>query len=184
MYKRGGKLRQAISLILEGSTQRDVQRLTGMHSVTTKKILDALKNAGHKINCRCGDPLGHKGWCSYRYNKSKKRQQTMQRLNPEWHVLIAFENILSGCEIIYYANYLKSLPIEPEGQDEEDRYLYVLGVKGIKPFRKIVNCFYNAQHIMLSKTSQKSNEDETLWTWEPKNPNTFTDNDSEKTINF
>jgi len=82
MYGKRGRLMWAGKLIMQGLGIREIKRRTGIHDVTIKKLYDKLEEIlGKKIVCKCGQPVRHRGWCAFRFQKSTARQEFMRK----WH---------------------------------------------------------------------------------------------------
>lgn len=66
------------NLLRKGYSIRDVCKKTGAakHTVNSRRKL--LMSKYEIPDCKCGDVAGHIGWCSYRFKKSKKRQEFMR----------------------------------------------------------------------------------------------------------
>ena len=69
----------AAQLIIEGKSIRAVVALTGMAKLTVAKLRLRIKAAGLLSDCPCGKPNGHRGWCSYRFERSTSRQAVVAR---------------------------------------------------------------------------------------------------------
>ena len=82
MYYKEGRLAKIIKLIIFGKGNREIRRITGAHTTTIAKVRLVLRiKKLHIRNCPCGQPATHRGWCFYRFQKSTKRQEFMER----WH---------------------------------------------------------------------------------------------------
>ena len=76
------RLSEAIYLLSSGEYSiREVCSLTGYAKNTINNLLHKVRAMREKqgldeIRCPCGTPtVEHRGWCSFRYNKSEKRQE-------------------------------------------------------------------------------------------------------------
>jgi hypothetical protein len=71
---------QAKKLLINGVSIRKTSKEAGISQGTVlavrKEIALELPNS-----CECGSPLGHKGWCSNRFNDSPARQKTMAKIH-------------------------------------------------------------------------------------------------------
>lgn len=74
-YKRLGQISTAYELLKSGNhSAREVSRICKMGINTVCKLLKSDSN----LKCICGKLLSeHRGWCKYRFSKSKKRQLWM-----------------------------------------------------------------------------------------------------------
>lgn len=73
-------------LIVLGYGSRTIAAATGVSKTTVKKIKDHLaeyNGLGRSLKCQCGKEKGHQGWCSWRYSRSLRRQQVMNRLTGD-----------------------------------------------------------------------------------------------------
>lgn len=85
MYKNN-KVMVALPLLRDGKSIREVSRILGMSKVTIAKFADRLLENGVELICKCGRPIKtHKGFCSYRFQQSIKRQEFMR----QWHRKVA-----------------------------------------------------------------------------------------------
>lgn len=77
------KLKAVIIALLQGGTVRGVGRSHGLAVETVRKIYRQLKKAGilDHVRCACGQQASHQGWCSYRFNRSERRQAALARLH-------------------------------------------------------------------------------------------------------
>jgi hypothetical protein len=63
------------ALVLEGRSLRHIEKTLGIAKRTVARYrLRVIDAALTVIKCRCGEPIGHKGWCSARFIESPKRQ--------------------------------------------------------------------------------------------------------------
>lgn len=75
--------------LINGKGIRETARDLSISSNTVLRYADTLRwltKQGYDEfsipeNCLCGQPWGHRGWCSYRFSRSEKRQQFMKK----WH---------------------------------------------------------------------------------------------------
>jgi hypothetical protein len=86
MYMRNGILENIGKSLLSGNGIRKTARDLGVSKCTVGKFQRILrefmlKSGRGDILCKCGQWVGHQGWCSYRYSKSEKRQKFMKK----WH---------------------------------------------------------------------------------------------------
>lgn len=88
--QRVNRLHLAISMFSSGKySVREVASVTGYSKVTANSILHKIRAIRQKsmlpeICCPCGNPLvEHKGWCSYRFSKSEKRQDFLNSLQKK-----------------------------------------------------------------------------------------------------
>lgn len=69
------KIEQISSLVIEGKSLRQIEALTGVAKKTVARYRRlVLQKALTILKCRCGEPIGHRGWCAARYAESPKRQ--------------------------------------------------------------------------------------------------------------
>lgn len=88
-YLKSGKVREIFLAILDGKGIRETARDMAVSSNTVLRYADTLRwltRHGYDEfsipeSCLCGQMWGHRGWCSYRYAKSVRRQKFMK----EWH---------------------------------------------------------------------------------------------------
>lgn len=79
-------------MIEAGKTIREVVRATGVSKNTIGKIrrvvLFQMEAEGKPILCPCGQPTGHRAWCSYRFKNSPRRQRVMAKMHEtrQWLV--------------------------------------------------------------------------------------------------
>lgn len=67
------KARLARSLILRGESVRYVASTVGIHPMTSWTLAKRVRAEVGAIQCRCGRPAGHKGWCGHRIAHSPSR---------------------------------------------------------------------------------------------------------------
>jgi hypothetical protein len=80
IVRKVDRLDKAIPLFRAGYSTREVMRLVGISNGTAIKFRRiALRKID--VHCGCGKQAGHKGWCSYLYQRHPKRQEFMKR----WH---------------------------------------------------------------------------------------------------
>jgi len=79
-YLKPEKVKQVVEHIEKGNGIRKTSKETGVAKNTVTKIQRVV--IAEKITtdevipiCKCGQPVGHKGWCSYRLAESPKRQE-------------------------------------------------------------------------------------------------------------
>lgn len=76
---------RAVDLFLGGESVRGVMAKVKIANETARRIqrriLAAIAAGEISVSCPCGGPLGHRGWCSWRYKRSPGRQAFMR----EWH---------------------------------------------------------------------------------------------------
>jgi len=78
-YKRT-EYRQVITgMMMLGYSIRETAYLLKIARQTVKRYRDMERPATDK--CRCGKPAQHNGWCAWRYQRSKPRQEFMRK----WH---------------------------------------------------------------------------------------------------
>jgi RNA polymerase sigma factor (sigma-70 family) len=65
------KLQMVSSLLSEGKSIREIERISGVSKNTITKYKEKLNITAL---CKCGRPAGHKEWCSERVKNSEKRQ--------------------------------------------------------------------------------------------------------------
>lgn len=58
------------SLILAGTTTRNVGRMVGINRMTAWKLSKMVIAEHGPIYCQCGRIVGHRGWCSHRLARS------------------------------------------------------------------------------------------------------------------
>lgn len=95
IYKnKVGKYRLAAYLLGMGRSIREVESLVGISKKTVNDIRKSImRNAD--VLCGCGQEIGHKGWCSFRYDRSPARQAFMSRMGrPPKEVSIELINLL------------------------------------------------------------------------------------------
>ena len=69
-------------LATPGFTIRRIQRTLEVSRYAIRKRIDELRKAGMAIPaCPCGKEMGHRSWCSFRYQRSKQRQVVLD----SWH---------------------------------------------------------------------------------------------------
>lgn len=71
----------AKAILAKGASIRTVCRLARLSKNTVIKIKRQLL-ADRIINCECGNPSGHRGWCAHRLMQSPKRQEFLRRWHP------------------------------------------------------------------------------------------------------
>ena len=78
------KVKQVVDHVEKGESIRKTSRETGVAKNTVKSIQRIV--VAEKINlgepillCKCGQPAGHKGWCSHRLAESPKRQKFLMK---------------------------------------------------------------------------------------------------------
>lgn len=72
-------LRRTIAdLLRQGNNIRETSRLTGAAKNTVTSV---YKEINEDLKCKCGKNLLHRGWCSFRVSKSKKRQIFLKQWN-------------------------------------------------------------------------------------------------------
>lgn len=77
---RPDKYERAAALFREGRSVRDVMKAVGVAQATATKYRTlALKDCDAR--CKCGQAVGHIGWCWWRYEQSPLRQEFMRK----WH---------------------------------------------------------------------------------------------------
>lgn len=64
----------------DGYSVREIARAFGLsksvvHTISSEFLYEP------DSKCKCGEPIGHRGWCSWRFKRSEKRQAFMDR----WH---------------------------------------------------------------------------------------------------
>ena len=75
------KIDKAISLFKSGEGIRSTARIAGMSKITASKIFHKINNL-IELRCKCGQSIkNHRGWCSYRFKQSKKRQDFIKSWN-------------------------------------------------------------------------------------------------------
>lgn len=79
---RGGKLAEIDRLLRQGLGNREIHRACGAHTTTIarRRAYLVATNVLDQLKCPCGQPVGHRGWCSHRFERSPKRQAVMLRL--------------------------------------------------------------------------------------------------------
>jgi len=76
--RKSNKYRLAAYLLGAGKSVREVETMTGVPKKTVSDIRkDVMRNSD--VFCGCGQEAGHKGWCSFRYDRSPARQAFMTR---------------------------------------------------------------------------------------------------------
>lgn len=88
------KVQMVVDRIQKGDSIRKTSRETGVSKTTVTNIQRVMVAEKIERNeavplCACGQPAGHKGWCSYRLAASPKRQQFLK----EWGKL-TFDDIV------------------------------------------------------------------------------------------
>lgn len=68
-------------LFSDGFGLRETARILKMNKNTTMRYYFMLVTEGKSFLCQCGKPVTHRGWCKYRFQRSQKRQEFMNR----WH---------------------------------------------------------------------------------------------------
>lgn len=79
MYSQDGLLDKATLLMKQGKTNGEVCRETRLSKTTVAKLRNLLKEQGQVFYCQCGKDVSHKGWCTYRLNKSNKRKEFIKQ---------------------------------------------------------------------------------------------------------
>lgn len=81
---------KTIQLISSGEYSiREVAEETGyailtVHRIFKKVLVKRMQEGLGDILCPCGKPrLAHKGWCSFRFEKSEKRQALLKRMQED-----------------------------------------------------------------------------------------------------
>lgn len=81
VIRKVSSYRRAVTLYREGKSIREVRALLGLSMTAASKFRKlALEN--FTVVCKCGLLAGHRGWCSWRYQNSPKRQEFMKRWHP------------------------------------------------------------------------------------------------------
>jgi len=90
-YLTDWKQQQVFELLLEGYSGRETAKIAGVSkdvALTYRKIL--LKDIEDykddpelvkSLTCPCGGPSGHRGWCSWRLQRSQARQAVLKRMH-------------------------------------------------------------------------------------------------------
>lgn len=83
--RRGGNYKteqraEAAALLRNGSSLREAAEKSGLSKGTVESVRKEIV-ATLPLECACGEPLGHKGWCKSRLEKSPARQEVMARLH-------------------------------------------------------------------------------------------------------
>ena len=60
-----------------GATIRSVAKETGCGTATARKVRKII-GAKRLGKCVCGQPMGHRGWCRFRFSNSPARQSFMK----------------------------------------------------------------------------------------------------------
>ena len=81
VYHRSGKFDAVKLLVIEGKSNRAIQRELGISKHTVARYRFFIEAEFGIGRCPCGLPATHQGWCSYRYDNSPKRQAVMKKLN-------------------------------------------------------------------------------------------------------
>ncbi len=88
MYSRSGALQKIIELIRGGLPNREVSRQTGAATTTVARARYELeKKERCSFLCKCGGRATHRGWCSYRFERSPARQEFIKmfgRKREDW----------------------------------------------------------------------------------------------------
>ena len=69
----------AAQMLINGESLRRVSELSGLARGTIARIRKLV--AGRIKPCGCGKPSGHRGWCSYLYQFSEKRQEVVKKFS-------------------------------------------------------------------------------------------------------
>lgn len=90
-HKDFPRFERACELFHQGCTIREVAKSVGMAINTAMHVRRNCIEGGElsglpPIKCPCGEPTGHRGWCSYRVSYSSKRQAFLKR----WHTRSRF----------------------------------------------------------------------------------------------
>jgi len=72
------KLRPALKMLLAGFGLREIGRACGINKRTAGELRRRLEVLP---SCVCGQMIGHRGWCSWRYKRSPVRQNFMKSWN-------------------------------------------------------------------------------------------------------
>lgn len=80
-YWKRGVFQKVCDYLKRGHSIRETSRLSGAARQTVMNIRTVLVLLGGEINCECGQPSKHKGWCFVRFRESEPRQAFMKR----WH---------------------------------------------------------------------------------------------------
>jgi len=72
-------LGRLIGMLEHGYSVRAAAAYAPCSKVTAGQVLGELKVVGRALNCGCGKPR-HRGWCSWRYQQSPKRQAWLARV--------------------------------------------------------------------------------------------------------
>jgi len=82
------KLREIQMAYWDGKSLRETAREYRVAKKTVQDIFRAERkeSLGFRVPCICGQTCGHKGWCSYRFARSPKRQAVMKRLHARQRI--------------------------------------------------------------------------------------------------
>jgi hypothetical protein len=78
MYLTPGKIKKLKLFFVMGLSTRAAARRARVAQDTVSKLRRLLKD---ETPCPCGQPSGHRGWCTIRFAQSKPRQEWMRH----WH---------------------------------------------------------------------------------------------------
>jgi len=82
LYFKAGQLERVGRLLVHGFGNREIARRTGAHTATVARARHVFQvEIGITFFCPCGDPATHRGWCRFRFRRSRPRQAFMRR----WH---------------------------------------------------------------------------------------------------
>lgn len=72
-----------VGLLTPGLTLRKIARLLKISPQTARRYKNKLVPDGISFlaKCVCGRKFGHRGWCAFRFSKSRVRQRFMKN----WH---------------------------------------------------------------------------------------------------
>lgn len=75
--------KEAITAFMRGISLRSVARQSGLSAVSIRKIYRKMKAAGmlQYVKCACGQQASHQGWCTYRFQRSERRQAYLAKMH-------------------------------------------------------------------------------------------------------
>jgi hypothetical protein len=96
--KKPEQRNEAAALLKNGASIRETSLATGLSKNTVASVRNEVEPSLPE-KCECGAPLGHRGWCSVRYSKSAKRQETIKRMhNPPDRLAGAYSTVIEDLE--------------------------------------------------------------------------------------
>lgn len=70
---------KALLVLFSGGSAREAMRESGLAQRTAFLLAKRVRKIYPHIVCGCGQPPGHRGWCSYRVKRSPKRTEFLKR---------------------------------------------------------------------------------------------------------